>query len=100
MANKADEIYPLPPESLKIERAPREELDRVQNARLKGLIRRSWDCVPFYRERWQKAGVGPNDIASSEDLRKLPVISKKDLEDDLIAISDAPCRGHGQPEAR
>lgn len=85
MANEADRLYPAPPDSSKIERAPREELETLQNARLRACIRRAWERVPFYRRAWQEAGLGPNDISRIEDLRSLPVISKKDLEEDLLA---------------
>ncbi|MDP6559482.1 MAG: AMP-binding protein [Candidatus Binatia bacterium] len=75
--------YPPPPESLKIEKAPRELLDRIQSAGLRTLVRRSWDRIPFYRERWDKQGLRPEDISGIEDLRKLPVVSKQDFEESL-----------------
>ncbi len=77
------ENYPAPPESSLLEKAPRERLLEMQNARLRALIRRACEHVPFYRERWERAGIRPGEILSIEDLQKLPVISKKDLEEDL-----------------
>ncbi|MBI2361668.1 MAG: AMP-binding protein, partial [Deltaproteobacteria bacterium] len=85
MVNEVDECYPPPPQSFTIERAPRTELDGLQDARLRALIRRAWERVPFYRRRWEAASLRPQDIARVDDLKKLPVISKKDLEDDVLA---------------
>lgn len=76
--------YPPSPESWKVESAPREALERLQGKRLRGLIQRSWEHVPFYRERWERHGIRPEEIRGMEDLKRLPVISKKDLEQDLL----------------
>lgn len=43
---------------------------------LGALIRTVYDEVPFYRELMQKQGVGPQDIQSSEDLKRLLVVTK------------------------
>ena len=76
--------YPPPPESRRVEKAPREELEWMQTARLKSLIQRTWEHVPFYRARWQREGLRPEEIRGIEDLRKLPIISRKDFEEDLL----------------
>lgn len=76
--------YPPAPESRRIERAGREELERAQSERLCSLIQRTWEHVPFYRSRWQTLGLTPQEITRIEDLRKFPIISKKDLEEDLL----------------
>ncbi|MFQ5850758.1 MAG: phenylacetate--CoA ligase family protein [Candidatus Binatia bacterium] len=75
--------YPPPPESLKIEKATPEALEKIQNDELKLLVRRAWDHVPFYRERWEKEGLCPEEISGIKDLWKLPVIRKSDLEESL-----------------
>ncbi len=77
------EYYPAPPESVRIERSPRDALEELQNARLRLLIQRAWEHVPFYRDRWEKAGVTPDEIRRIEDLRRLPVISRRDFEESL-----------------
>lgn len=85
MEIESDRLYPAPPESFKVERASRQDLAELQNTRLKSLIRRSWERVPFYRRRWKEAGLEPESISRIDDLQKLPVISKRDLEEDLTA---------------
>jgi phenylacetate-CoA ligase len=75
--------YPPPPESLKIEKAPREVLQKIQSDQLKSLVVRTWDHIPFYRERWEKVGLRPPDVSGAGDIGKLPVVYKRDLEESL-----------------
>lgn len=82
--NLSNDFYPFPPKSSRIEKAPRELLEKLQNSRIQPLIQRTWDHVLFYRERWQREGLRPEEIKGIEDLKKLPVISKRDLEKDLL----------------
>ncbi len=62
-----------------LERMPLEELRALQNARLSSLVRRVYQDVPFYKKQLDKIGLHPNDIASVEDLPKLPFTYKDDL---------------------
>jgi phenylacetate-CoA ligase len=61
------------------ESLPREQLRALQTDRLRALVAYVKARVPLYRERL--AGVGPDDIASLEDLRRLPFTRKADLRD-------------------
>jgi phenylacetate-coenzyme A ligase PaaK-like adenylate-forming protein len=54
------------------ERAPRDELARVQLPRLQQLVARAAERVPFHRERLRAAGVTAADIRSLSDLDRLP----------------------------
>ncbi len=76
--------YPAAPASSVVERASRDELQSLQEKGFISLFRRAWDHVPFYRRRWEKKGIKPNDIRRLEDLQKFPVISRKDFEADLL----------------
>lgn len=78
------EGYPAPPLSWEIETAPRERLARIQDSGLRRLVRRAWDRVPFYRERWEAQGIRPEEIQGRGDLGKLPVVCKRDLEESLL----------------
>ena len=42
-----------------------------------------WDNVPYYRKKMEEKGVTPADIKSSDDLYKLPFLTKSDLRDAL-----------------
>jgi phenylacetate-CoA ligase len=64
-----------------IERAPRAELGRLQLERLRALVARLAERVPLYRERLRAAGVGPADLRTLADLRRLPLTTKADFRD-------------------
>ena len=55
------------------------ERKSLQGERLTSLVRYVRDRVPFYAERLEKAGVGPHEDLSVDDLPKLPVTMKNDL---------------------
>ena len=57
---------------------------RAQNRRVRKLVKRAWN-IPFYRERFEKAGVRPEDIRTGEDLCKLPVLTKDELREWMAA---------------
>ncbi|MCS6987194.1 MAG: AMP-binding protein [Sphingomonadaceae bacterium] len=77
----------------------RDELRHRQERDFALLMRKAW-TVPFYRRRWQAAGIEPGDIRSLDDLPKLPAFDKADL---MASIARHPPLGdfHGlPPEAR
>ncbi|HFQ90560.1 MAG TPA: phenylacetate--CoA ligase [Desulfobulbus sp.] len=64
-----------------IETLPRAGLEAIQLRRLKALVHRVYDKVAPYRAKMDEAGVGPDDIRSLADLRRLPFTTKDDLRD-------------------
>ena len=68
---------------------PREQLRELQLERVRSLVAYVTERVPLYSERLE--GVDPQDIASLEDLRRLPFTRKSDLRDGyplgMVAIS-------------
>lgn len=65
----------------KIECLNREELRRLQEERLKKIVKHTYDNVAGYRQAMDDLGVEPGDIRSLEDLSKLPFTTKQDLRD-------------------
>jgi phenylacetate-CoA ligase len=65
----------------KYECMSRKELEELQLNRLKAIVQKVYDRVPFYKESFDKSGVKPSNIKSIGDIKKLPFISKKDLRD-------------------
>lgn len=59
--------------------AKRENLPAYQLAGLQWTVRHAFEHSPFYRERLSSAGIGPDDISSLDDLRRLPFITADDL---------------------
>jgi phenylacetate-CoA ligase len=63
------------------ETLPREALEAIQLRRLQALVERVYNLVPFYRQKYDAAGIKPGDIKSLKDLRHLPFTTKQDLRD-------------------
>ena len=63
------------------ETMPREALESIQLRRLQATVARVFNATPFYRRRFDEAGVAPADIRSLSDLQKLPFTTKADLRD-------------------
>ena len=85
--------------SPKFETMPRPELEKLQLERLKTLIARVYEKVPFYRQAFQQKGITPDTIKSLADLSKLPFTSKQDFRDNyplgLLAVPmEQVCRVH------
>jgi phenylacetate-CoA ligase len=57
------------------------ELRRLQGERLRAAAVRAYEGVPFYKRKFDEAGVTPDDIHSIDDLSKLPFTYKDDLRD-------------------
>ena len=64
-----------------IECMPVDELHSLQLDRLKWVVQYAYDRIPFYRDRFDEAGVNPADISSFEDLQKFPFVVKQDMRD-------------------
>ncbi|WP_305064330.1 phenylacetate--CoA ligase family protein [Methanococcoides sp.] len=64
-----------------IERMPVEELKEIQGEKLCNLVKYVYEHSPFYRKRFDDAGIRPEDIKSLDDVTKLPFTYKKDLRD-------------------
>ena len=62
-----------------IETASRETLQALQLERLQKTLRRAYDRVPHYRQKFDAAGVHPGDLKELSDLVKFPFTAKDDL---------------------
>ena len=63
------------------ETMPREDLESLQLRRLQASLERAYAMVPFYRKRFQEAGITPGQIRSLADLKNVPFTTKQDLRD-------------------
>ncbi|WP_319508204.1 phenylacetate--CoA ligase [uncultured Methanolobus sp.] len=64
-----------------VERMPVDELDKMQEKKLKSLVDYVYQHSDFYKKKFDEAGVKPGDIQSMDDLKKLPFTYKSDLRD-------------------
>jgi len=72
------------------ETMPRPKLEKLQLERLQSKIKEAYEKVPFYRQKFQQAGLSPDSIKSLADLKKIPFTSKYDFRDNypfgLLAV--------------
>ena len=61
--------------------ASQKDLDALQVKGLRWTVTHCYENSPFYRQRLQKAGVVPDDIASLGDLTRLPFTNADDLQE-------------------
>lgn len=54
----------------------KKELESLQFKKLKMLLNHAYENVPMYKRIFKQRGITPLDIKTSEDMRKLPVITK------------------------
>ncbi len=63
------------------ETLPRPALEALQLKRLQDVTRRVYERVPFYKKKFDAAGIKPGDVKSLDDLKNLPFTVKQDLRD-------------------
>jgi phenylacetate-CoA ligase len=59
----------------------RSELEDIQRRNLCNLIKHAYETVPFYHRVFDERGLTSKDINSVEDLRKLPILRKRDINE-------------------
>ncbi|HTI24454.1 MAG TPA: phenylacetate--CoA ligase, partial [Kutzneria sp.] len=63
------------------ERLSVDELHALQLDRLQWTLKHAYENVPFYRKKFDEAGVRPQDCRDLADLAGFPVTTKHDLRD-------------------
>jgi len=61
------------------------DLQKIQQKRLRAILKYSYDNVEFYHRRFEAAGIRPEDIKTFEDLPKIPVTKRSDIRDGVRA---------------
>jgi phenylacetate-CoA ligase len=73
------------PSPYELERMAPKERQKHLEERMREIIAYAYDRAPAVKERFDNAGVKPEDIQTVKDLEKIPVVRK----DDLIALQKA-----------
>jgi phenylacetate-CoA ligase len=69
--------------SRRLETASLDEINDIQTAKLRILVRYLYEVVPFYRRRFDSLGLEPGDIRELSDLRLIPPVTRQDMAADL-----------------
>jgi len=84
-----DRSYMPSPDSAYWNRAL-ETMDPVERERkvilpkLQAQLKYAYERSPFYKMKWDKAGVKPEDIRSLEDFEKIPFVTKDEIRQDQL----------------
>jgi phenylacetate-CoA ligase len=62
---------------------PPEKIRELQEKKLRRLIAHAYHHVAYYRERMDALGLTPSDVRGLADLRKLPLLGKIDVRENL-----------------
>lgn len=60
-----------------------EQLEELQNKKLRKIIKHCYKNVPYYRELFDMLNLKPKDIMTKEDLKKLPFMDKQTIRDNF-----------------
>jgi phenylacetate-CoA ligase len=73
----------------------RSELEALQAENLRRLVEHAYENVPYYHDRLRDLGLRPADFTRTDDLTKLPLLSKREVRenaDRLVATNaDRSC---------
>jgi len=75
------DLSPKPSDLEPIELASIDEIRALQLKRLKWSLAHAYNNVPMFRQRFDAAGVHPDDLGELSDLAKFPFTYKNDLRD-------------------
>jgi len=67
------------------------ELEELQERRLRAIVRHAYESVPYYHKLFNSVKLKPEDIKSREDLVKIPITTKKMLQE--LPMSERVSRG-------
>lgn len=73
----------------------REQLEAYQLRRLRETLFHAYERSPYYRQRFDQAGVHPRDLRGLEDIRRFPTLSKEEVRENLEQI--VPAEFHRKP---
>jgi phenylacetate-CoA ligase len=63
---------------------PEERERKVILPKLQAQLKYAYENSPFYKKKWDKAGIGPEDIRSLEDFEHIPFVKKDEIRQDQM----------------
>jgi phenylacetate-CoA ligase len=61
---------------------PEERDQKVILPKLQAQLKYAYEMSPFYRKKWDKAGIRPEDIRSLDDFEQIPFVKKDEIRQD------------------
>ncbi len=72
---------------------PLEELYKLQNVRLRRVVRYAAETVPYYQDLFRTMKINPSEIRSVEDLEQIPLLDKEMIRKDPLRFVSTTRRG-------
>ena len=69
-----------------------EKLHKLQSDKLKELLTYSYMNVPYYRKAFDSKKIHPNSIQTSEDLKKIPFLTKDKIRDEINMLKSVKAK--------
>jgi len=69
-------------------------LERLQWRKFKRVLRHAYENVPYYHRLFKTAGIRPEDIKSHQDLSKIPITTKAQIQD--LAPQEIMAKGYAK----
>ncbi len=64
----------------------RDQLEQYQLEQLQALVRHAYENVPYYRRVFDEIKLKPRDIATLDDLVKIPLLTKEDVRKNIEGL--------------
>ncbi|MEW6087751.1 MAG: hypothetical protein AB1498_05550 [bacterium] len=65
----------------------REEIEKLQWKKLKAILDYSYRTVPFYKNKFDRAGIKPEDINTPADMLLIPITTKEELMEEKMPLN-------------
>jgi phenylacetate-CoA ligase len=65
---------------------PEEREKKVILPKLQAQLEYAYEKLPFYKKKWEKAGIRPDDIRSLEDFEQIPFVVKDEIRRDQMEV--------------
>lgn len=67
-------------------RRKKSELIELQEKKLRAIVKHAYEAVPFYHKLFKTYKIAPGTVRTTDDLRKLPMITKKEVQENFEAM--------------
>jgi len=62
------------------------ELEKMQRKKLRAIVKHAYESTAFYHQRFDAAKIKPDDIKSVEDMRKIPILTKLEVQKNFNSL--------------
>jgi phenylacetate-CoA ligase len=63
-----------------------DQIKRRQFDKFKKILKYAYDYCPFYKTLYSANGIEPEDIRNTDDIYKIPIVTKSDLQNNIQSI--------------